>query len=67
PWWNDLVTGLPNPLVQSGFIAVPEAPGLGIEALNEELIAAHLHPDIPGLWEPTAQWDAEWSNDRLWN
>ena len=67
PWWNDLVTGLPNPIVQNGFIAVPEAPGLGIEALNEELIAAHLHRDIPGMWEPTTQWDAEWANDRLWS
>lgn len=27
--------------------------GLGIEALNEELIAAHLHTEYPGLWEPT--------------
>jgi L-alanine-DL-glutamate epimerase-like enolase superfamily enzyme len=67
PWWSDLVKGLPNPIVQDGFITVPEGPGLGIESLNEELIARHIHRDIPGLWEPTAQWDAEWANDRLWS
>lgn len=67
PWWNDIVKGLPNPIVQNGYIEVPEAPGLGIESLNEEVIAAHIHKDIPGVWEPTTQWDKEWSNDRLWS
>lgn len=67
PWWNDIVNGLPNPIVQNGFIQVPDKPGLGIESLNEDVIAAHLHKDIPGLWEPTTQWDNEWSNDRLWS
>ncbi len=67
PWWDDLVNGLPKPLVRDGFIAVPDAPGLGIESLNEELIQEHIHRDIPGCWEPTQQWDAEWSNDRLWS
>lgn len=67
PWWNDIVKGLPNPIVQNGYIEVPDAPGLGIESLNEEVIAAHIHKDIPGVWEPTTQWDKEWSNDRLWS
>lgn len=66
-WWNDLAIGLPKPLIQNGFVSVPEAPGLGIEALNEELIAQHIHKDIPGQWESTAEWDKEWSNDRLWS
>lgn len=67
PWWNQLVRGLPDPIVQNGFITVPDAPGLGIESLNEELIAQHIHKEIPGQWEPTGQWDSEWSNDRLWS
>jgi len=29
PNLNDLITGLPNPLIQDGYIAVPETPGLG--------------------------------------
>ena len=67
PWWDDLVTGLPKPLVKNGFIQVPDGPGLGIESLNDEVIAEHIHPDIPGLWEPTDEWNDDWSHDRLWS
>ena len=67
PWWDDLVTGLPKPLVQNGYIAVPEGPGLGIDSLDDEVIAAHLAPDDPGLWAPTSDWDEDPSHDRLWS
>lgn len=67
PWWNDLALGIDNPLIQNGFARVPEKPGLGIEALNEELIAQHLSKDYPGQWESTDQWNGEWSNDRTWS
>ena len=67
PWWQDLVKGLPSPLVENGFIKVPDGPGLGITELNEELIAEHINPDIPGIWEPTDDWDKEFSNDRIWS
>jgi len=67
PWWDDLVTGLPKPIIKDGFIKVPEGPGLGIEALNDEVIRQHLDPQDPGLWEPTDQYDNDWSNDRLWS
>jgi len=67
-WWDDLIVSkLPKPLVQNGFIHVPDAPGLGIEALNDEVISQHLHPEIPGLWLPTDEWNGYWSNDRLWS
>ena len=56
PWWNDLAVGIDNPLIQNGFARVPEKPGLGIESLNEELIAQHLSKDYPGQWESTSQW-----------
>ena len=46
---------------------VPDAPGLGIEALNEELIREKLHPDFPDAWAPTDEWDKEWANDRRWS
>ena len=36
-----MVTGLPNPIIQDGYINVPETPGLGID-LNEEVIREHL-------------------------
>jgi gluconate/galactonate dehydratase len=69
PWWDDLVIGssLPKSLVQNGFITVPDAPGLGIDELNDEVIAQHLHPEVPGLWEATDEWNHSRSNDRLWS
>lgn len=67
PWWDDIVNGLPKPIVNNGFIQVPDAPGLGIESLNDDVIREHIHPEIPGLWEPTNAWDNEWSHDRLWS
>jgi len=67
PWWDDLVTGLPKPIVQKGYVAVPNAPGLGIESLNEDVIAQHIDPDDPGQWEPTDAWDDDPSHDRLWS
>ena len=67
PWWNDLVYGIANPLFKDGFVDVPNTPGLGIEGINEELLAQHLHPKFPGQWEPTDEWNKEWANDREWS
>lgn len=67
PWWEQIVSGFPGPIVRDGFIDVPDRPGLGIEALNDEVLAEHLSPAHPGLWESTESWDRESSNDRLWS
>jgi len=67
PWWNHIVNGLPDPIIQNGFIDVPDAPGLGIESLNDEVIKEHLDPNDPGLWESTDEWDQDYSADRLWS
>ena len=67
PWWEDLVTGLPAPLIQAGHITLPDEPGLGIESLNDDVIAEHLDPAMPELWASTEQWDHRWSHDRLWS
>jgi len=64
PWWDDLVTGVEKPIVQQGFVKVPEGPGLGIE-LNEEVCKEHLTEG--GWFEPTPEWDNERSWDRLWS
>ncbi|MFW5717580.1 MAG: enolase C-terminal domain-like protein, partial [Spirochaetota bacterium] len=68
-WWSTMVTGrdLPNPIVQNGFITVPDGPGLGIESLNDEVLAEHLHPHFPELWASTDDWNHEWANDRTWS
>jgi L-alanine-DL-glutamate epimerase-like enolase superfamily enzyme len=65
--WSELVLELPQPLVQDGYIAVPEAPGLGFTDVNLEVIRDCLHPRDPVLFEASDLWDNEWSHDRLWS
>jgi L-alanine-DL-glutamate epimerase-like enolase superfamily enzyme len=67
PWWDDIVTGLPKPLVKDGFIEVPDKPGLGIDDIVDEVIAEHLQPGVTGIWQPTDRWDDEYSWDRTWS
>jgi L-alanine-DL-glutamate epimerase-like enolase superfamily enzyme len=64
PFWDDLVTGVSKPIVQQGFIPVPESPGLGV-TLNDDVCKQHLLE--PGYFDPTPQWDKERSHDRLWS
>jgi L-alanine-DL-glutamate epimerase-like enolase superfamily enzyme len=66
PYWGDFIDGLPKPIIQDGYITVPEGPGLGF-TVNEEAIRAHLVPDQGGLFEPTPAWDTQRSWDRLWS
>ena len=40
PWWEELVI-TEEPIVQDGYIKVPEKPGLGVE-LNEEAVGKYL-------------------------
>ena len=56
PFWRDLVTGLPDPLIVDGYVQIPESPGLGID-LNEEVIREHLRRPGPGYFEPTDDWN----------
>lgn len=65
PWWDDLVEGIEKPIINNGFIQVPDAPGLGV-TLNEEVVQEHLAAGT-GYFEPTSEWDAEASWDRLWS
>ncbi len=66
PFWGDFIDGVPKPIIQEGYIAVPEAPGLGFE-INEAAIREHLVPDTGGFFEPTTHWDTERNWDRLWS
>ncbi|HEY4420687.1 MAG TPA: mandelate racemase/muconate lactonizing enzyme family protein [Pseudonocardia sp.] len=67
PFWSDLVTDLPRPLIQDGNIAVPDTPGLGFGDINEELFMAQLDPRDPVFFAESAHWDSESSHDRLWS
>lgn len=68
PWWEDLVkTTDGRKLITKGFANLPmSAPGLGIE-LNEEVVKQHLHPTDKTYFEPTPQWDAKRSHDRIFS
>ncbi len=54
PWWGDLVTGPSKPIVDHGYITVPDTPGLGVE-LNEPVVKEHIRKG--GYFAPTPQYD----------
>ena len=54
PWWQDLVSGVPKPVVDKGYVTVPDTPGLGLE-LNDAVVKEHLRR--PGYFEPTPMYD----------
>ncbi|HEX8041589.1 MAG TPA: mandelate racemase/muconate lactonizing enzyme family protein [Chryseosolibacter sp.] len=65
PRFDDLVTGIEKPIVQNGYIKVPEKPGIGVE-LNEEVVKEFL---VKGekLFAPTPEWNEIRAWDRLWS
>lgn len=65
PEWYELVR--PAIKLEDGFMTVPDAPGLGIESLNEELIEKFRRAGAPEPWAETTEWDNEWANDRTWS
>jgi len=75
PWWEELVTfvGQDGPIIDNGYVTVPDAPGLGIE-LNEEAVREHLNTEPErfavypkGAFEPTDDWNELDSSDRVWS
>ena len=66
PFWADFIDGLPKPIIQNGYIPVPDAPGLGF-TLNEDAVREHLISEDQGLFDATSHWDLERSWDRLWS
>ncbi len=65
PWWDSVVNGVDKPIINKGFIRVPEGPGLGFTTLNEEVFKQHLLE--PGYFEPTPEWNNERSSDNLYS
>ncbi|MFC1561205.1 mandelate racemase/muconate lactonizing enzyme family protein [Candidatus Latescibacterota bacterium] len=49
-----------DPIIDQGFVAVPNGPGLGFE-INMDVLKENLRE--PGLFEPTPEWDNETSYD----
>ena len=66
PWWSSMAQEyLKTPIVNHGWIEVPDRPGLGV-TLNEDMIRQHLLPGT-GYFDPTPEWDQESSWDRVWS
>lgn len=63
--WENLVTGIEKPLVQNGYVKVPDTPGLGVE-LNDEVVRKYLVPGTE-LFGPTDEWNEIRSHHRLWS
>jgi L-alanine-DL-glutamate epimerase-like enolase superfamily enzyme len=61
PFWQDLVHGIDKPIVQKGYIKVPDLPGLGV-TLNDDEMKRHIKPGV-GYFEPTPMWDEKQSWD----
>ena len=61
PFWQDLVAGIEKPIIDKGFIKVPDAPGLGV-TLNDDEVKRHLKPGT-GYFGPTPMWDEPQSWD----
>ena len=67
PWWEDLIIGPVKPMVENGFARVTDAPGLGIEALNEDVIREHGPAKGKNVFISTDEWNDETALDRLWS
>ena len=66
-WWQDLIIGPVKPIAEHGFTIVTDAPGLGIESLNEDLIREHGPMKGNDVWVSTDEWNQETSLDRIWS
>ena len=57
--------GIEKPIINKGYITVPDKPGLGI-TLNEEACKQHMAQGA-AWFAPTSEWDNERSGDWLWS
>ncbi len=57
-----VVTGAPKPIINDGYVAVPDRPGLGFDY---DLEALRRWVKQPGFFEPTSEWNNERSFDGL--
>ncbi len=68
PWWPTVISTENEKIIDQGYIKVPEAPGLGILEVHDEVLREHLHVtnDKQDIWMSTAEWDDWYAADRLW-
>jgi L-alanine-DL-glutamate epimerase-like enolase superfamily enzyme len=51
PWWAEIVTGLPDPIVTDSMVDVLEGPGLGLD-LDPESTRPYLNDEDAGFFAP---------------
>ncbi len=61
PWWQDLATGLDKPIINKGYINVPDTAGLGV-ALNDDELKKHVRRGTE-YFAPTPEWNQAQSWD----
>lgn len=68
PWWPTVISTENEKIIDQGYIKVPEAPGLGILEVHDEVLREHLHVtnDKKDIWMSTDEWDDWYAADRLW-
>ncbi len=66
-WWENIINGPAKPIDLGGYTQVAQAPGLGIESLNEEILKEHSPVQGDDIWLSTDAWNNETSLDRLWS
>ena len=64
PYWESYIKH-DKPIVENGFVTVPEGPGLGVE-LNEDVVKEHLK-EGEEFFAPTEEWNERNSWDRQWS
>ncbi len=64
-WADGTLESAETPIVNKGFITVPDKPGLGVSR-NDDVTKQHLRPNTT-YFGPTTQWNEDRSNDRLWS
>ena len=65
--WSRMIDDLPVPLIEDGYIQVPEGPGLGFTDVNEAVLREHMTDRDPGYFESTDEWNEVRAHDRLWS
>lgn len=67
PWWEDIVDTGHGSIVDQGFIALRDDPGLGIRSLRDEVLEEHRSNGEGKLWTSSEQWFKLNAWDRLWS
>ena len=50
PWWPDIVTGLPTPIVRDSMVDLLEAPGLGLD-IDADAAKKYLKEEDSGFFD----------------